>query len=61
MPVQDGTTSLKVIKIPETVVDVGQLTDLEQRVYNLSEEDWCKIEEKVMDQFTPYTYQYATW
>ena len=34
---------------------------MEQRVYNLTEKEWCKIEEEVLQSFTGKTYGLVTW
>jgi len=35
--------------VPETVVDTNRLTPLEQKIYNLSTDEWNKIEDRVLE------------
>ena len=37
---------------PTTVVDVKKLTTMEQRVYDLTEDEWTSIEEEVLAKFS---------
>ena len=46
---------------PSTVVDVKKLTPMEQRVYDLSEEEWTKIEEEVLAKFSGEVWSLINW
>jgi len=34
--------------LPDTVVDVNKLTPLEQKIFNMTKEEWNKIEDDIL-------------
>ena len=46
---------------PSTVVDVKKLTTMEQRVYDLTEDEWTSIEEEVLAKFSAQTWTLVNW
>ena len=43
------------------MVDVTKLTAIEQKVYDLPDEEWCAIEEEIVAKFTPLTWGLINW
>ena len=57
-------TSLKDIPLkitPETMVDTNKLTPLELKIFNLSVDDWVKLENDILSQFPQETLNLIVW
>ena len=46
---------------PATIVDVNKLTPFEQRIFNMRDEEWAKIEDDVLSQFPSESWSLIVW